>query len=55
MSSAKHNVESLLRKLPNDCTLEDIPYHLYVLEKIQWGLRSPTPREHSRKKRLNNV
>jgi hypothetical protein len=38
MSSAKSNVESLLRKLPDDCTLEDIQYHLYVLEKIQRGL-----------------
>jgi len=38
MSSAKNNVESLLRKLPDDCTLEDIQYHLCVLEKIQRGL-----------------
>jgi hypothetical protein len=38
MSSAKNNVESLLRMLPDDCTLEDIQYHLYVLEKIQRGL-----------------
>jgi hypothetical protein len=38
VSSAKNNVESLLRKLPDDCTLEDIQYHLYVLEKIQRGL-----------------
>ena len=38
MSSAKTNVESLLRMLPDDCTLEDIQYHLYVLEKIQRGL-----------------
>ena len=38
MSSAKHNVESFLRKLPDDCTLEDIQYHLSVLEKIQRGL-----------------
>jgi hypothetical protein len=38
MSSAKNNVEALLRKLPDDCTLEDIQYHLYVLEKIQRGL-----------------
>jgi hypothetical protein len=35
MSSAKNEVESLLRKLPDDCTLEDIQYHLHVLEKIQ--------------------
>ena len=38
MSSAKQEVESLLRQLPDDCTLEDIQYHLYVLEKIQRGL-----------------
>ena len=38
MNSAKDTVESLLRKLPDDCTLEDIQYHLYVLEKIQQGL-----------------
>jgi hypothetical protein len=35
MSSAKDNVKSFLRKLPDDCTLEDIQCHLYVLEKIQ--------------------
>jgi predicted transcriptional regulator len=40
MSSAKNEVESLLRKLPDDCTLEDIQYHLYVLEKIQRGLEA---------------
>jgi len=38
MSSAKNNVEALLRQLPDDCTLEDIQYHPYVLEKIQRGL-----------------
>jgi predicted transcriptional regulator len=40
MSSAKNEVESLLRKLPDDYTLEDIQYHLYVLEKIQRGLEA---------------
>ena len=36
--SAKHEVESLLAKLPDDCSLEDIQYHLYVLDKIKRGL-----------------
>jgi hypothetical protein len=36
--SAKQEVESLLRKLPDNCSLEDIQYHLYVLEKFQRGL-----------------
>ena len=38
MSTAKHDVELLLNKLPEDCTLEDIQYHLYVLEKVRSGL-----------------
>jgi hypothetical protein len=37
MSTAKEDVATLLRKLPDDCTLEDIQYHLYVLEKIARG------------------
>ena len=38
MSSAKHEVELLLKKLPDDCSLEDVQYHLYVLEKVRRGL-----------------
>ena len=38
MYSAKQEVKSLLQKLPNDCTIEDIQYHLYVIEKINKGL-----------------
>ena len=34
MATAKEDVEELLGKLPNDCSLEDIQYHLYVLEKV---------------------
>lgn len=37
MSAAKQEVEALLEKLPDDCTLEDVQYHLYVLEKIRRG------------------
>lgn len=35
METAKGEVEALLRRLPDDCTLEDIQYHLYVVEKIR--------------------
>lgn len=35
--SAKQEVEQLLAQLPDDATLEDIQYHLYVLEKIRRG------------------
>ena len=40
MATAKEEVERLLGKLPNDCSLEDIQYHLYVLEKVRNGLKS---------------
>lgn len=42
--SAKQEVESLLRKLPDNCSLEDIQYHLYVLEKVQQGLQDARER-----------
>jgi hypothetical protein len=38
MSTAKNEVQSLLDKLPDDCTLEDIQYHLYVVEKVHRGI-----------------
>ena len=38
MSTTKQEVESLLSKLPDDCSLEDVQYHLYVLEKVRQGL-----------------
>lgn len=38
MQVAKQEVTELLNKLPDDCSLEDIQYHLYVIEKIQNGL-----------------
>ena len=40
MSSAKEEVESLLDKLPDNCSLEDIQYHLYVIEKVRHGLEA---------------
>lgn len=38
MGSIKDEVQELLRKLPDDCTLEDLQYHLYILEKIRRGV-----------------
>jgi hypothetical protein len=38
MSTAKKEVETLLSKLPDDCSLEDIQYHLYVIDKVRHGL-----------------
>jgi hypothetical protein len=38
MATAKQEVEQLLARLPSDCSLEDIQYHLYVIEKVRSGL-----------------
>jgi hypothetical protein len=38
MVSVKQEVASLLERLPEDCSLEDIQYHLYVIEKVRNGL-----------------
>jgi len=39
MSEIKDEVGALLSKLPDDCTLEDVQYHLYVIEKVRRGIR----------------
>jgi hypothetical protein len=38
MSTVKEEVKALLEKLPDDCSLEDVQYHLYVVEKIHRGM-----------------
>ncbi len=38
MNTAKQEVQSLLKKLPDDCTIEDIQCHLYIIEKIERGI-----------------
>ena len=38
MSTAKAEVASMLASLPEDASLEDIQYHLYVLEKVKRGM-----------------
>lgn len=39
MQTAKQEVNNLLSRLPEDSSLEDIQYHLYVLQKIERGLK----------------
>ena len=34
---AKRTVRELLDRLPDDCTLEDVLYHLYVLQSVARG------------------
>ena len=38
VQTAKQEVEELLKELPDNATLEDIQYHIYVKQKIAQGL-----------------
>jgi hypothetical protein len=38
MSTAKQDVLKLLKNLPDDVSVEEIQYHLYVLDKVRRGL-----------------
>ncbi len=40
MSLVKQKAIELIQSLPDDCTLEDIQYHLYVREKVERGIRA---------------
>lgn len=35
MVATKQEAQKMIQNLPNDCTYEDIQYHLYVVEKIK--------------------
>jgi predicted transcriptional regulator len=37
MATAKEVVFTLLEKLPDDCTLDEIQYHIYVRQRIEEG------------------
>lgn len=39
MIPAKEEVRRILNQLPDDSTLEDIQYHIYVRQKIDRGLK----------------
>ncbi|MGH2413699.1 MAG: hypothetical protein ACRDEA_08415 [Microcystaceae cyanobacterium] len=38
MNTIKQKVKTILNQLPDDCSIEDIQYHLYVLKKVHQGL-----------------
>ena len=40
MSAIKEQAIRIIESLPEDCTLEDIQYHLYVREKVERGIRA---------------
>ena len=39
MKTAKKEVRRILDQIPDDASLEDIQYHIYVCQKIEWGLQ----------------
>ena len=40
MKTAKDEIRELLELLPEESSLEDIQYHIYVRQKIQKGLEA---------------
>jgi len=40
MSSVKRAVLDLVKKLPDDCTLEDVQYQLYVRQKVDRSMKA---------------
>jgi len=39
VSTAKEEVRKILAQIPDDASLEDIQYHIYVCQKIERGLK----------------
>jgi predicted transcriptional regulator len=40
MTETKKEVQAVLENLPDDCTLEDVQYRLYVMQKVKKGLEA---------------
>ena len=38
MVAVKKEAQEMIQNLPDNCTYEDIQYHLYVVEKIKNGV-----------------
>jgi hypothetical protein len=41
--TAKETVRAPLERLPDDCGLDDVLYHLYVVQAVGEGVRPPNP------------
>ena len=44
MGTAKEEIEAMLTRLPDDCSVQDVQNHLYVLEKVRLGIESAETR-----------
>jgi len=38
VANAKSRVREVLDRLPDDCSLEDVLYHIYVIQQVELGL-----------------
>jgi hypothetical protein len=38
MAQTKETVKALLERLPDDCSLDDVLYHLYVIQAVERGM-----------------
>ena len=38
MVAVKQEAQEMIQNLPDNCTYEDIQYHLYVVEKVKNGI-----------------
>jgi len=52
MNTAKEEVKLLLNKLPDDCTIEDIQYHLYIQRGIDRAKEEGTVSQEKVEKRF---
>jgi hypothetical protein len=38
MQTVKQQLRSIIKKLPDNCTVEDVLYHVYLLQKVRRGV-----------------
>jgi len=45
MVAVKQKAQKMIQNLPDNCTYEDIQYHLYIIEKINNGIKRADNKE----------
>jgi len=40
MATVKENVRAMLKRMPDNCSIEDVMYELYVIQKVERGLEA---------------
>ena len=40
MQTVKERVKAVVKKLPNDCSMDEVIYELYVADRIERGLEA---------------